>query len=165
MGAAKSLRYVLITRLTPERLPVLASVLRACQQQGLQLWLTNPALQLLNDRAAADEGLANALKGVQVGAAQAGARACLSACNTCQLGSTGSAPGAWLFIFIVPGAAGCVPLRAAPTARDSRCHNIHAGGGGVARQRAAAAGQAHAALHPHPHAALARPGVHLQRGG
>lgn len=66
MGAAKSLRYVLITRLTPERLPVLASVLRACQQQGLQLWLTNPALQLLNDRAAADEGLANALKGVQV---------------------------------------------------------------------------------------------------
>ncbi|KAL4448068.1 hypothetical protein ABPG75_005287 [Micractinium tetrahymenae] len=66
MGAVKTLRYILITRLTPERLPVLASVLRACQQQGLQLWLTNPALQLLNDRAAADENLANALKAVQV---------------------------------------------------------------------------------------------------
>ncbi len=68
MGATKTLRYILITRLTPERLPVLAAVLRACEQQGLQLWLTNPAMQLLNDRAAADEGLANALKGRQVSA-------------------------------------------------------------------------------------------------
>lgn len=57
-GATDTLRHVIITRLTPERLPVLAAVLRTCRQRGIQLSLTNPALQLLNDRAAADETLA-----------------------------------------------------------------------------------------------------------
>jgi hypothetical protein len=66
LGAAASLKRIIITRLTPERLPVLARVLRACQQADLQLLMTNAALQLLNERAAADEALAAALKGVQI---------------------------------------------------------------------------------------------------
>lgn len=37
LGATSSLRYIIITRLTPERLPVLARVLAACEQQGLQV--------------------------------------------------------------------------------------------------------------------------------
>ncbi|EFN57640.1 hypothetical protein CHLNCDRAFT_57191 [Chlorella variabilis] len=65
-GAAASLRHIIITRLTPERLPVLARVLEAARKEGLQLLLSNPALQLLNERAAADEGLAAALRGVRV---------------------------------------------------------------------------------------------------
>lgn len=190
MGAVKTLRYILITRLTPERLPVLAAVLRACQQQGLQLWLTNPALQLLNDRAAADETLANALKGVQVG--RAAGRALRPACVPAAIGAWGTLCGRNLQ---VPGclrrrclsclmaggrrpsggagcggssvhvqlAALCARMRATPGAKQPAVRP--AGGGGVARQRAAPAGQAHAAVHPHPHAALARPGVNLQRGG
>jgi hypothetical protein len=66
LGAAASLKRIIITRLTPERLPVLARVLGACQQADLQLLMTNAALQLLNERAAADEALAAALKGVQI---------------------------------------------------------------------------------------------------
>lgn len=37
LGATSTLRYIVITRLTPERLPVLARVLAACEQQGLQV--------------------------------------------------------------------------------------------------------------------------------
>lgn len=66
MGAVKSLRHVVITRLTPERVPVLAAVLSACQQRGVQLLLTNPALRLLEERRETDEALAQALKGVQL---------------------------------------------------------------------------------------------------
>lgn len=46
LGATTSLRYIVITRLTPERLPVLARVLAACEQQGLQVggwWLQSAA--------------------------------------------------------------------------------------------------------------------------
>ncbi|PSC76351.1 flavin oxidoreductase [Micractinium conductrix] len=78
-GATDTLRHVIITRLTPERLPVLAAVLRTCRQRGIQLSLTNPALQLLNDRAAADETLAQALKGVQIEVVGRGSELRLSA--------------------------------------------------------------------------------------
>jgi flavorubredoxin len=72
LGAAASLRSVVITRLTPERLPVLAAVLEAARKEGLQLLLSNPALQLLNERAGADEALASALRGVRVEAINRG---------------------------------------------------------------------------------------------
>lgn len=66
MGAAKTLRHIIITRLTPERVPVLAKVLSACQQRGVQLLLTNPALRLVEERRESDEAFAQALKGVQI---------------------------------------------------------------------------------------------------
>ncbi len=66
VGAAATLRHIIITRLSPERLPVLARVLTAARKEGLSLLLSNPALQLLNERAAADEALAKALQGVAV---------------------------------------------------------------------------------------------------
>ena len=78
LGAAASLKRIIITRLTPERLPVLARVLGACQQADLQLLMTNAALQLLNERAAADEALAAALKGVQIDVLNRGSEVQLS---------------------------------------------------------------------------------------
>lgn len=78
MGATASLRHIIITRLTPERLPVLTAVLQACEQRGVQLLLSNPALQLLNERAEADEALARALRGVQLEAVSRGSTLSLS---------------------------------------------------------------------------------------
>ncbi|KAI7837260.1 hypothetical protein COHA_008874 [Chlorella ohadii] len=78
LGATSTLRYIVITRLTPERLPVLARVLAACEQQGLQLLLSNPALRLLNERAEADEALASALRNVQLEAVSRGSEIFLS---------------------------------------------------------------------------------------
>ncbi|KAI3438441.1 hypothetical protein D9Q98_000871 [Chlorella vulgaris] len=71
-GATSTLTTIIITRLSPERLPVLARVLEACKKEGLQLLLSNPALQLLNERAAANEALSAALQGVKVEAINRG---------------------------------------------------------------------------------------------
>eukprot|EP00887_Chlorella_sp_A99_P004582 scaffold4.g4582.t1 len=62
-GAAATVRRLVLTRLNPERLPSLVAALSALRP-GVQLLLSNPALQLLRERAAGDAALAAALERV-----------------------------------------------------------------------------------------------------
>lgn len=50
LKATDTLKHIVITRLTPERIENLARVVAACKQP-VEVLLTNPALQLLREKA------------------------------------------------------------------------------------------------------------------
>lgn len=72
-GALRTLHHVVVSRLTPERLPALVALLGAAEQR-LTLVAGNPALQLLKSRAESDTELAALLERVDLVAATRGTR-------------------------------------------------------------------------------------------
>ena len=57
LGALRTIRAIVLTRFNPERLPPLKTLLSAMASTSLEVYATNPALQLLKDRAEHDEEL------------------------------------------------------------------------------------------------------------
>ena len=66
-GALDSLQQIIITRLTPERISVVAELLTNCAKPNIQLLATSPALQLLKDRAeGGDQDLQSAIQKIEM---------------------------------------------------------------------------------------------------
>ena len=60
-GALQTLQRIVITRLSPERIPVLKAVLAACNNRPMHIYATTTAVQLLKDKATSDPELSSLL--------------------------------------------------------------------------------------------------------
>lgn len=77
LGALDSLKHIIITRLTPERIDTLAKVVAACAAPP-EVLMTNPALRLLEDKSGGKEAVAKLLNGAKLTVVNRGMEVVLS---------------------------------------------------------------------------------------